>query len=154
MGKAECAARYKKKLYQTEEGRERVRRQARESMARFRSTPEGRERANAAVRRTMRKASDWKIELFEIQLGFCALCNQPMKFDSRRLHVDHDNTCHSRWNGNAFTSKCLCIRGLVHNKCNTGEISHIEKFWRAGDIQLLSEHLHRYFALELGPFAK
>lgn len=60
---------------------------------------------NSAMRKTYGYGftMSQRLELFDKQGGFCALCGEPMK--RARFHVDH---CH-------LTGK---VRGAVHMKCN------------------------------------
>lgn len=47
------------------------------------------------------------------QNGVCAICLNPPT--DKRLAVDHDRNCCPG------TRSCgLCVRGLIHNKCNQG----------------------------------
>lgn len=53
------------------------------------------------------------VEMYESQMGCCAICERPTAFDE--MHVDHDHGC-------CKVRPCCgqCIRGLLCGNCNLG----------------------------------
>jgi hypothetical protein len=46
-------------------------------------------------------------ELWTVQKGRCAICQEPLKLGARGVHVDHDH-------------RSRIVRGLLCNSCNVG----------------------------------
>ena len=64
----------------------------------------------------------WRTLLYEEQGGRCAWCREPLG-DEPGV-VDHDHACCDE----GSQSCGRCIRGLVHNKCNTYLIPQAERY--------------------------